>query len=187
LVSDLFVVTVPMDVGGKGKFRYCPECRRSLVPKTFNGKERLACPSCDFVHWNNPKTVSSVIVPGPDGNSILLVKRGIEPRKGWWALPGGFVDEGEGHEEGGIREVKEETGIIVTLERLLASIPLRRKNEVLNFYVGTAIGGELTTSNETLEVKYFPLDQLPEVAFPSHQKAIEMWRAERAKQPETNT
>jgi ADP-ribose pyrophosphatase YjhB (NUDIX family) len=147
------------------------------VERDFNGKKKLACPSCTFVHWDNPREVAVVLVPAPDRSGrLLLIKRLIAPRIGCFALPGGFVDKGEGPEEAAIREVFEETGIIVKIERHLRSVPIPQANQILTFYLATAIGGTLTNSYETDAVDYYSPEALPgEIAFPTHLEAIQTW------------
>jgi ADP-ribose pyrophosphatase YjhB (NUDIX family) len=161
-------------------FNYCPNCTAPLAERDFSGKLKLACPRCTFVHWDNPKVVAVVLVPSADGTGLLLIKRSIPPRIGFYALPGGYVDTNEGFEEGSIREVKEETGLDVTIDRPFWSVAIKGKNEILTFYVATVTGGTISVSEETSEVAFFSLDKIPEeIAFPTHRQAIDMWIASR--------
>ena len=117
-------------------------------------------------------TVDGVVIKN---KKILLIRRKNDPFKGKWALPGGFVDYGERVEDAVVREVKEETGLETTIEKLLGiySDPGRdpRGHTVsivylLSFKEGTAKGGD-----DALEAKFFDLDDLPPLAF-DHEKII---------------
>jgi ADP-ribose pyrophosphatase YjhB (NUDIX family) len=161
---------------GRPEFRYCPNCRKKLKPRLIGGKSKLACPRCAFVYWNNPIPVVSVLVPSKDGKRVYLVKRAIPPKVGMWALPGGFLEPREGPEAGGIREVKEETGLDVEIERFLAMWPVPHVNEILIFYLAKPTDQVPTPSDETSEVTVFSYDNLPaEIAFVLHKAVIDRW------------
>jgi ADP-ribose pyrophosphatase YjhB (NUDIX family) len=161
------------------QFRFCPNCRATLHERDIDGKRRMACPICQFVHWNNPIPVASVLVPSADGKGVCLIKRSIPPKVGDYALPGGFLEPGEDPAEGGKREVKEETGLDVEIVRLLSMVAIPRANQILIFYLAKPTSQTPTTSNETSEVAFYPWDQLPaNIAFPIHKSVIDGWIAE---------
>jgi ADP-ribose pyrophosphatase YjhB (NUDIX family) len=162
------------------QMRYCPNCRCKLKEREIGGKMKLACPRCQYVFWNNPLVVSIGVVPSPDGKGMLLIKRAIPPKIGMYALAGGFLEPKEDPEQGVVREVFEESGLRVRVIRLLWMVGLPNANEILVFYLCEAVGGELTKSEETSEVAYFPFDQLPkDIAFPTHEQAIQMYLKQR--------
>jgi ADP-ribose pyrophosphatase YjhB (NUDIX family) len=162
------------------QMRYCPNCRCKLKEREIGGKMKLACPRCQYVFWNNPLVVSVGVVPSPDGKGMLLIKRAIPPKIGMYALAGGFLEPKEDPEQGVIREVFEESGLRVRVVRLLWMVGLPSANEILVFYLCEVVGGELTKSEETSEVTYFPFDQLPkDIAFPTHEQAIQMYLKQR--------
>src|SRR3990172_13194573 len=100
-------------------FRYCPRCGDRLalrIPKSEHERQ-LVCTSCSFVFYQNSKPTSSVI-PMRD-NEILLCKRAINPKKGYWDMIGGFLKNGEDAEKGALREFLEETGAKVRLIDIL--------------------------------------------------------------------
>jgi ADP-ribose pyrophosphatase YjhB (NUDIX family) len=164
----------------KPQMRYCPNCRCKLKEREIGGKMKLACPRCQYVFWNNPLVVSIGVVPSPDGKGMLLIKRAIPPKIGMYALAGGFLEPKEDPEQGVVREVFEESGLRVRVIRLLWMVGLPNANEILVFYLCEAVGGELTKSEETSEVAYFPFDQLPtDIAFPTHEQAIQMYLKQR--------
>lgn len=88
---------------------FCPYCGRGLSSREIEEKERLYCAACDRVIWKNADPVSAVVVQ--KGDKILFVKRGIEPGKGKWSLPAGFLEYKENPDEGALRELEEETGL----------------------------------------------------------------------------
>ena len=88
---------------------FCPFCGTGLSSREIEGKERDFCSDCDRVIWKNASPVSAVIVERND--EILFVKRGIEPGKGKWSLPAGFLEYEESPEKGAVRELEEETGL----------------------------------------------------------------------------
>jgi len=113
-----------------------------------------------------PTTTDAVIVREDE---IVLIRRGTEPFKGKWALPGGFVDSGETAEAACVREAKEETGLDVEVEELLGVFsgperdPVRRTIAVA--YLCKEVGGELVGGDDAAEAKWFSLEELPELAF----------------------
>jgi len=120
-----------------------------------------------------PTTVDALIVE--DGR-IVLIKRGTDPFKGKWALPGGFVDSGETAEEACGREAKEETGLDVNVGKLLGvfSDPARDpgRGTIAVAYLCSVLGGEIRGGDDAEEAKWFSLDSLLELAF-DHKKIIE--------------
>lgn len=165
----------------KIQIRYCPNCRCKLKEREIGGKMKLACPRCPYVFWNNPLVVSIGIVPSPDGKGMLMIKRAIPPKIGMYALAGGFLEPREDPEQGVVREVFEESGLRVRVIRLLWMVGLPQANEILVFFLCEVVGGELTKSEETSEVAFFPNDQLPaDIAFPTHEQAIRMYLDQRA-------
>jgi 8-oxo-dGTP diphosphatase len=157
--------------------KFCPNCTTELAERLFDGKAKMACTRCNYVHWKNPLVVAVGLVASPDGKKLLLIKRSNPPRAGFYALPGGFLETGEGLAEGCVREIKEETGYDVRVERMMWEVAIRDKNEILVFFVATIVGGEARTSSETSEVDFFSFAEIPaEIAFPTHKQAIEMFR-----------
>ncbi|MGD2246969.1 MAG: NUDIX hydrolase [Candidatus Methanofastidiosia archaeon] len=111
-------------------------------------------------------TVDGVIV---EEGKILLIERGNEPYKGLWALPGGFVEYGETTEKAVVREVKEETGLLCNIKKLVGvySDPERdpRGHTVSIVYMLTGGTGDISAGDDAVKARWFPVDKLPEVAF----------------------
>ncbi|HND06320.1 MAG TPA: NUDIX hydrolase [Candidatus Obscuribacter sp.] len=156
-------------------FKYCPLCATSLVVKLFEGNEKNACPACDFVQWDNPLPVVAIIVPHVSGG-VVLIKRGMPPRLGFWALPAGFVDHGEGPFQAAVREAKEECGLDIKPARLYGVYTPQGSNQILMVYLAKPVTQLPVPGSDALEAQVFPFDQLPaDIAFPLHEEALHKW------------
>lgn len=135
--------------------KYCPDCRSDLTNRVVEGRNRVACPLCDFVVWGNPVPVVGALVEYNGG--IVLVRPSSRPLR--WALPAGYVEDGENAEEATIREVKEETNLDVRIKRLIGTYPIRRPNKGLIYIVIVAqtVGGTLRAGDDAEEAAAFPL------------------------------
>ena len=111
--------------------------------------------------------VSAVIFQ--DGNVLLALRRDID----WWNLPGGGMEVGETVEAAVCREVREETGLEVAIERLIGLYSKPQKQEIVLYFLCHRIGGELTSTDESRECRYFPPDQLPANLLPKHRQRVE--------------
>lgn len=159
------------------QFKFCPSCRSPLAERVIDDKKRLACTHCTFVYWNNPLPVAAAVVPHKSGG-IVLVKRGVEPRKGSWCLPAGFMEVGETPEQGAARESGEEAKIEIEVEHLIHTFAPPNTPQVLMFFVAKEIDQLPSPGSDATEARVFQLDELPEdIAFSSHVEAIKRWRA----------
>lgn len=153
-----------------GAFKHCPWCAAELkLGKVEGDKERLHC-SCGYINWNNPVPVAVVVIPSRGG--VVLVKRAIPPAVGAWALPAGFVDQFESPEDAAKREAFEETGMKVTILRLLKVVMTPGRNNMLMFYLAAPCQDDIVVSSESQDVKSFALDQLPEMPFSTHRDIL---------------
>lgn len=152
--------------------KVCPQCATALGNVEIGGKDRQACATCEFVHWDNPKPVTATIVPM--NNGLVLVRRKYEPYIGDWCLPGGFIEATEHPAESAAREVLEETGLIIAEPRLIdATTPGYGINVVILFYIATAAGGKMEPGDDASEVGAFTRETLPKnVAFQLHRDII---------------
>ncbi len=153
----------------------CPLCAKELEVSFINGRDRLICFACEFVHWDNPIPVTATLIPLNDG--IVLVKRKFPPYVDDWCLPGGFIEANEEPEPSAIREVEEETGLKVKIERMIgAYAPGRGINVIILFYIGKSTGGVLQPGDDASEVQCFSKETLPaNIAFPLHREMISKW------------
>lgn len=167
-------------VGNGSEYRFCPSCATPLAHRDFEGHAKLACPRCDFVYWNNPIIVGVALIPSADFKSIALVKRGVDPQKGKWCLPGGFGEPFEHPMDSSKREAGEEAGVEVEVVRLYAVEKAPDRNQALIFYLCKPTAQPLKPGSDALAAEYFRLDALPEIAFITHKAVINQWRAEAA-------
>lgn len=158
---------------------YCHFCGQRLVDKSMEGHIRLFCEQCNEPIYENPVPATCLVVID-DKNRILLVKRSVEPKKGSWCLPGGFIELGETAEDGALRELKEETGLSGKIEMLLgvAADKSDRYNTVLMVsYLVKEYSGALVAGDDASDAAYFSFSELPEIAFTSHIKFIRIYYA----------
>lgn len=139
-------------------------------------RERRVCDTCGFVDYENPRIVAGVVAHR-DGK-ILLCRRAIHPRKGFWTLPAGFMELGESVEEGAAREAHEEARAVLALEGLLAIYSIPRIGQVQMFFRARLLN-DPSPGPESLEVDLFGWDNIPwsELAFPSVKWALDHYRA----------
>lgn len=156
-------------------YKFCSQCGARLERKVIDNKSRLTCPACGFIRYQNPVPAAAVTIIQEE--KILLVKRAVEPKKGLWSLPAGFVEIDESVEECAVREVKEETNLDVQLTGLLAVYSVfddPRYICLLVVYSATAIGGQLQCGDDASDAQFFPPSALPEIAWHVHRRAIEL-------------
>lgn len=163
-----------MDHHHKQEFKFCPLCGTPTQEKEVYGKVRAACPNCGWAHFEDPKVAAAVLIQ--QNGSVLLARRIFNPNKGDWTLPAGFVDAREDPEDAAIREALEETGLEVKIARLREIISGRehdRGADIVIVYDAEVIGGNLRAGDDADEVAFFPLDQLPSIAFKATKKVID--------------
>jgi ADP-ribose pyrophosphatase YjhB (NUDIX family) len=152
---------------------FCVDCGNQLEDRFVFGQTRGVCPSCGHVHFIDPKVAVGVLVDLDGG--IVLGKRAHEPNLGRWSFPSGFVEVGEVLEDAAAREVEEETGLKVTIDRLLGVYSTPGERTVFVAYAGSVVGGKLEAGEECFEVASFPLERLPELAFPHDDAIVTAW------------
>ncbi len=162
---------------------FCPKCKNSLRKASSSN---MLCDACGLDYYVSPRPCNALIITGND-DRILLVKRAVEPSKGLWDLPGGFVNVEETVEESVIREAREELGVEVGDLEYLFSGYGRYTYKSLNYYtiglVFTAkiTSGKLGPQDDVAELKYFAVSQIPwnTLAFPVLEETLRKYIAER--------
>ena len=156
--------------------KYCSKCGAKLsrkIPHDDN-RERWICDDCDTVHYQNPLVVVGC-VPERDGQ-ILLCKRAIEPRYGYWTLPAGFMELGETLAQGAARETREEACAEVEIGHMFASVDVVDAGQVHLFFTAKLLG-DFGVGEESLEVALYSKDEIPwdNIAFQSGRYALEKY------------
>lgn len=138
--------------------------------------ERAVCADCGWIHYDNPKVVVGSVVTFED--KFLLCKRAINPRKGFWTLPAGFMEQHETSEEGAIREAHEEANAQIRIRDLLALYNVTHISQVQIMYRAVLDKPEFSAGPESLEVKLFDWSDIPweNLAFPTVYWALHQYR-----------
>ena len=165
--------------------RYCLLCGASLTTRRVAGKPRRACPACDFVHFVEPRVGVGVMVV--EEGRILLVRRAMEPEKGRWSLPAGYLDYGESPAETAVREAREETGLEVRVTGLVDVFhnPPGAGASVFLLYRAERASGEPRAGDDADAVAFFGRDELPPLAFASTAAAVERLPPSRTRRTRT--
>ena len=151
--------------------KFCSECAYpvSLQIPPDDNRERFVCANCGVVHYENPKLVIGTIPVWADGDQpcVLLCRRAIEPRYGYWTLPAGFMENGETTGEGAARETMEEAGARIELHELFSMLNVPYIHQVHLFYRATLLDLDYVAGAESLEVRLFSENDIPwnEIAF----------------------
>lgn len=155
-----------------------------MTEKVSDGRLRLFCPSCDQPIYENPIPATCLIVPDSH-EKILLVKRSVEPKMGFWCLPGGFMELGETPEKTALRELHEETGLKGKIDHLLGvttnTSPQYHTVLMISYLVKDAVG-TLQADDDASDLAFFSKDAFPEIAFDSHKRFIRIYYAGYASQ-----
>lgn len=149
------------------------------IPEGDN-RERSVCAECGYVAYENPKVVVGSVVAA-DGR-ILMCRRAIEPRKGFWTLPAGYLELGETLEEGAAREAMEEAEAAIAIDGILGVFSVARIGQVqVIFRARFAAAGppSFAPGPESEDVQLFAWDEIPwrDIAFPSVRWALDAWRS----------
>jgi len=157
---------------------YCSRCGSSLEFGAVEGEDRhrLACRSCGFISYVNPRLVVTTL-PITDAGEVVLLRRGFEPGRGWWAQPGGFLEVDETVTEGAIRETLEETGLLVEPGEIVGLYSRLEAAVVVLALESRIVGGAFQLNPEALEIQAFPPEAIPwpGIAFNTTHWALHDW------------
>ncbi|MBO6556658.1 MAG: NUDIX hydrolase [Pseudomonadales bacterium] len=147
---------------------YCSECGNSVTEQIPEGDNRLrfVCIQCEVVHYQNPKVVTGCLPFHED--KVLLCKRAIAPRSGYWTLPAGFLENGETAAEGALRETMEEANANAEVLDLYTLFSLPHISQIYMFYRARLIDLDFHPGIESLDTRLFSESEIPwqELAFP---------------------
>lgn len=152
----------------RSPIKHCRDCGAPVayrLPDDGDSKKRAICTVCQTVHYENPLNVVGT-VPWLD-DRVLLCKRNIEPRKGKWTLPAGFMELGETAQQGAARETVEEAGAQFEMEALFSVLSVPRVGQVHLFYRARLLNDQFNPGHETIEARLFTEADIPwsEIAF----------------------
>ena len=162
---------------------FCSKCGHTVEHRIPEGDSRLRhiCPSCHTVHYQNPNIIAGCL-PVWQGK-VLLCRRAIEPRYGFWTLPAGFMENGETVAEGAARETWEEAEANVSNLKLYTIFNIPYINQVYMLFRGDLVDGKYGVGVESLETRLFDEDEIPwdELAFRSVKLTLRHYFSDRIK------
>lgn len=167
--------------------KFCSECAHpvSLLIPPDDNRPRHVCEQCGTIHYQNPKMVVGTIpVWERNGETrILLCRRAIEPRYGYWTLPAGFMENEETTGEAALRETFEEAGARIELHELFSLLNVPHVDQVHLFYRATLLDLDYQAGTESLEVQLFSEAEIPweEIAFPTIGQTLRFFFADLAR------
>ncbi len=168
--------------------KFCSHCGASLALRTPAGDHlpRYVCDACGTVHYQNPRLVVGC-VPEYEGR-ILLCRRAIEPRRGFWTIPAGFMENGETLQQGAARESREEALVEVRIGSLLSIVHVLQAHQVHVFFRATMSAPQYGPGPESLEVELLHPQDIPwsQLAFPSTEYSLRRYLEDRAAARETH-
>ena len=163
--------------------QFCPMCAAPMAVKLsgVDAHPREVCSVCGFVHYVNPLPVVGTVPVW--GDKVLLCRRAIEPRKGFWTLPAGFMETNETLKDGAARETWEESGAHIEVKELLTliDVPLANPSQVHFYFVAELQDLDWNPGPETLEQRLFSEDEIPwdEISFTTVKTTLEHYFADR--------
>ncbi|MGB0449058.1 MAG: NUDIX hydrolase [Porticoccaceae bacterium] len=153
---------------------FCSSCGKPVIKKIPEGdnRERHVCEHCQAIHYENPRVIAGVLPTYQD--QVLLCRRAIEPRHGFWTLPAGFLENGESSLQGALRECEEEANARVIAPQLYALFDIPQINQVYVFYRAQLAEPVFNPTFESSEVALFNEADIPwaELAFPVVELAL---------------
>jgi ADP-ribose pyrophosphatase YjhB (NUDIX family) len=161
-----------------GKYMYCPHCGRELEESIIEQRLRERCPKCERVFYVNPLPVVSCLLVNSEGK-ILLVLRKNDPHKNMWCLPMGFAEVDENIQQAALRELEEETNVKGRVIRLLdaeTAVSSHYGNMVIIAYEVEYVSGEIKAGDDARDVRFFPMNDLPELAFKANLTAVRKYQ-----------
>lgn len=164
--------------------KHCRVCGAAVIyrlPDDGDTRMRAVCPVCHTVHYENPlNVVGTVPTWGAEGEQVLLCKRNIEPRRGKWTLPAGFMEMDESTSEGAARETDEEAGAKFEMQSLFSIMNVVRVGQVHLYYRARLLSTEFKPGHETIEARLFTEAQIPwdELAFRTVKETLQCYFAD---------
>lgn len=153
----------------RGKVKFCPRCGGRTSRLVVGETPRDNCPACDEIFYDNP-LCAVAIVAEKDGK-VIFIKRNVEPAKGMWALPGGFIEQGESVEKAALRELREETGLKAKKAEIIKVVTAQTlyfKTLILIGVRVSGLNGKIKAGDDACAVKWCGINKIPGITFPAH-------------------
>jgi len=162
--------------------KHCRQCGTPVqyrIPDDGDTRERAVCPACGTIHYVNPLLVVGT-VPYL-GDQVLLCQRAIEPRRGKWTLPAGFMEMDETLAQGAARETAEEAGARIEMGAFYSAMSIPRIGQVHVFYLARLLSAHFDPGPESAQARLFTEDQIPwdELAFTAVRRTLECFFEDR--------
>jgi ADP-ribose pyrophosphatase YjhB (NUDIX family) len=166
----------------RASIKHCRDCGTAVehrVPDDGDTKVRAICPACGIIHYQNPLNVVGTVPYW--GEQVLLCKRNIEPRLGYWTLPAGFMELDESTADGAVRETHEEAGAQIELEGLFTLLNVVRVGQVHLYYRARLLSDQFAPGFETQEARLFHEHEIPweDIAFRTVKTTLELFFEDR--------
>ena len=165
--------------------QHCRQCGSTVayrIPDDGDTRQRAICTSCHTIHYENPlNVVGTLPFWGKEGEQVLLCKRNIQPRKGFWTLPAGFMELGESTSQGAMRETDEEAGADIELQGLFTVMNVTRVGQVHFYYRAKLLSTVFNPGHETMEARLFTESEIPwdELAFQTVKLTLKQYFSDR--------
>ncbi len=156
--------------------KYCSHCGHLLEAQHKLGALRPVCPACGHIHFFDPKVAAVALIE--HDSKVLLVRRVMNPERGKWTIPGGFVDAGEDPRLAVVRECLEETHLQVQVTDLLDVLFTSehpRSASIILAFRARIVGGELQAGDEADGIGFFGPDEMPDLAFQTTRRILDRW------------
>ena len=162
---------------GRFAWNHCPICGKGLEDADDGQGIRPYCDACNRFYYSNPAPAACCLVTN-EKDELLFVQRSVEPRRGMWTLPGGFVELGETTEEAAIRELEEETGLKgrgVSLVGISTRPSKASGGIIVIAYEVQEWEGEIVAMTDAMDAAFYPHDKRPAIAFEVHMDLLEIY------------
>jgi len=162
---------------GRFQWNYCPICAKKLADADDGQGMRPYCGDCDRFYYSNPVPAACCFLENEKGG-ILFVQRSVEPRRGLWTFPGGFVELGETSDEAALRELEEETALKGSGTTLFAAATLARKQTGGVLVLGYRVAeweGKMVADTDAMDLGFFTKEKRPELAFEVHMELLRIY------------
>ncbi len=155
---------------------FCQKCGNIMIFKIdHENKLRKICEKCGWTFYKNPIPAAACVILN-ENNEIVIIKRGIEPKTGQWALPSGYIEINHSPEQTAVEEMREETGLIGEVVKFIGYFHGRSPiyERIVSFgFLMKIIGGKLQAGDDAADAKFVTFDKLPHIAFAAHRYYIE--------------